>query len=191
MCISLLLLLILVPLYPLIAFFLFVFSGPPLLFKQIRTGKLNQPFQILKFRSMKTNQIKSIKTAYTWADGIPEDFVFKTPLDAKVTKIGAILRKTSIDELPQLINVLRGEMSLIGPRPDVPEITNYYTKIQRNRLLVKPGLTGWAQVNGRADSCHGNKIEHDLYYVENCSFHLDIKILILTIGAIFKGKGAY
>jgi lipopolysaccharide/colanic/teichoic acid biosynthesis glycosyltransferase len=82
-------------------------------------------------------------------------------------------------------------MSLIGPRPEVPEITQWYNEKQLNRLLMKPGLTGWAQVNGRADSCHGHKIEHDLFYIKNCSFKLDLKIFILTIVAIWKGKGAY
>lgn len=190
-CISLLLLLLFIPLYPIIAFLLLLFTGTPFLFTQTRIGLLNHPFQIIKFRTMKNNQQQSFKPYYTWTEGVPDDFVFKSPQNAEVTKLGAFLRKTSIDELPQLINVLRGEMSLIGPRPEVPDITTCYNGKQMKRLLVKPGLTGWAQVHGRANSCHGQKIEHDLYYVENCSFQLDLKILVLTVVAVFKCKGAY
>ncbi len=139
------------------------------------------------------NKIKknSVKTTYVWTEGVPDDFLFKSSHNIEITKIGAILRKTSLDELPQLFNVLKGEMSLIGPRPEIPEITEHYSEKQMNRLYAKPGLTGWAQVNGRSDSCHGQKIDHDLYYVENCSFRLDMKILILTIVMICNGKGAY
>ncbi len=140
---------------------------------------------------MQNYQSKFSHSTSEWIDGVPDDFVFKSPGDSDVTKIGTIIRKTSIDELPQLFNVLKGEMSLIGPRPEIPEITAHYNEKQMKRLLVKPGITGWAQINGRADSRHGDKIEHDLYYVENCSFQLDVLILIGTIVAIWKGKGAY
>lgn len=190
-CVSAILLLILFPLYPLVALLLLVCSGRPLLFTQTRTGLLNQPFHILKFRTMKKSDSNTNRLTFHWNDGVPNDFIFKSPHNSEVTKVGAILRKTSIDELPQLLNVLRGEMSLIGPRPEIPEITNCYNDIQMKRLSMKPGLTGWAQVNGRADSCHGHKIDHDLYYVNNCSFKLDMKILMLTIVAIWRGKGAY
>ena len=166
-------------------------SGTPLLFTQTRTGQFNEPFKIIKFRTMKINQKKVNKPQDVWNEGVPDDFIFKSALNSEVTKIGTLLRKSSIDEIPQLFNVLRGDMSLIGPRPEVPEITQWYNEKQLNRLIVKPGLTGWAQVNGRADSCHGHKIEHDLYYIKNCSIKLDLKIFILTIVAIWKGKGAY
>lgn len=191
-CVSSLLLLVLLPLYPIIALILFTFSGRPLLFTQTRTGLLNQPFQIIKFRTMKNNNHSSLNNlTYHWEDGVPDDFLFKTPRNSEITKVGAFLRKTSIDELPQLLNVIRGEMSLVGPRPEIPEITKCYNDLQMKRLLTKPGLTGWAQINGRADSCHGHKIEHDLYYIHNCSFSLDMKILLLTFVAILRGKGAY
>jgi lipopolysaccharide/colanic/teichoic acid biosynthesis glycosyltransferase len=190
-CVSLFLLLIIFPLYPIIALLLLFSSGRPLLFTQTRTGQSNEPFQIIKFRTMKHNNIKVKKSQYEWYDCVPDDFIFKSAHNLEVTKIGMLLRRSSIDEIPQLFNVLRGEMSLIGPRPEVPEITRWYNEKQRKRLLLKPGLTGWAQVNGRADSCHGHKIEHDLFYIEHCSFKLDLKIFILTIVAIFKGKGAY
>lgn len=177
--------------YPVITLLLLLSTGTPLFFTQTRTGQFNEPFRIIKFRTMKNNKNKIIKPQDTWYEGVPDDFMFKTAHNLEVTKIGAILRRSSIDEIPQLFNVLRGEMSLIGPRPEVPEITQWYNDKQKNRLLMKPGLTGWAQVNGRADSCHGHKIDHDLFYINNCSFKLDLKIFILTILAIWKGKGAY
>lgn len=189
--VSLFILFLLLPLYPVIAFLLIIFSGRPLIFTQTRSGLLNKTFKIVKFRTMRNVRANfSIKT-FEWKEGVPDNFVFKSAQNSKVTKIGVLMRKTSFDELPQLFNVLRGEMSLIGPRPEIPEITKCYSEKQMNRLLVKPGMTGWAQVNGRADSCHGIKIKHDLYYVENLSFQLDMKILFLTIIAIFKGNGAY
>jgi lipopolysaccharide/colanic/teichoic acid biosynthesis glycosyltransferase len=190
-CVSLILLLLLLPLYPIISLLLLLSSGTPLLFKQTRTGQSNQPFQIFKFRTMNHNKINSNKPQNEWNYGVPDNFIFKSAHNLEITKIGMFLRKSSIDEIPQLFNVLRGEMSLIGPRPEVPEITQWYNEKQMKRLLLKPGLTGWAQVNGRADSCHGHKIEHDLFYIENCSFKLDMKIFILTFVAIYKGKGAY
>ncbi len=137
------------------------------------------------------NTDKKMFKIYTWTDGVPDDFIFKSPQNTEVTKIGAFLRKTSIDELPQIINVLRGEMSLIGPRPEIPEITNCYSELQKKRLMMKPGMTGWAQVNGRADILHGDKIEFDLYYIKNVTFFMDLKILLRTILIILKCKGAY
>jgi lipopolysaccharide/colanic/teichoic acid biosynthesis glycosyltransferase len=101
------------------------------------------------------------------------------------------LRKWSLDELPQIINVLKGEMSLVGPRPEVPDITSFYNADQSRRLYLKPGITGLAQINGRSDISHGQKVEYDIDYVENCSFVLDIKILIRTIRVVFNGEGAY
>ena len=190
-CASLFLLLILLPLYPILSLLLLLISGTPLIFTQTRTGLSNQPFQIIKFRTMKHNKISRNKPLYDWNYGVPDEFIFKSAHNLEITKMGMFLRKSSIDEIPQLFNVLRGEMSLIGPRPEVPEITQWYNEKQRQRLLLKPGLTGWAQVNGRADSCHGHKIEHDLYYIENCSFKFDMKIIFLTIMLILNGKGAY
>jgi len=126
-----------------------------------------------------------------WKEGVPEDFIFKTAYDHKVTRIGKILRKYSIDELPQFFNVLEGSMSLIGPRPEIVEITNCYDSNQSQRLLVKPGITGYAQINGRSLINHGKKIELDRYYVQHCSFTLDIKILLLTVFLVLRGKGAF
>ena len=128
---------------------------------------------------------------YQWSDGVPIDFLFETPPQQKITKIGRIYRKLSIDELPQLFNVLRGDMSLIGPRPEILEITQLYSRYQAKRLKVKPGMTGYAQINGRSVINHGMKIEYDLYYIENQSFRLDAKIFFKTIGLVIRGKGAW
>ena len=158
-------------------------SKGPLIFKQERVGLHNKPFYMYKFRSMAVQQAKDEKAAWT------------TKNDPRVTGIGKIMRKTSIDELPQLFNVLKGDMSLVGPRPERPqfvekfreEIPRYMVKHQ-----VRPGMTGWAQINGyRGDTSIKRRIEFDLYYIENWTVGLDIKILILTIFKGFINKNAY
>jgi lipopolysaccharide/colanic/teichoic acid biosynthesis glycosyltransferase len=111
--------------------------------------------------------------------------------DSRITRVGAFLRRTSLDELPNLLNVLRGEMSLIGPRPTLPAQVDQYTARQRGRLAVKPGITGWAQVNGRASLPWSQRIELDLYYVEHRSLALDLKILLRTPALILGGAGLY
>jgi lipopolysaccharide/colanic/teichoic acid biosynthesis glycosyltransferase len=111
--------------------------------------------------------------------------------DTRITRIGALLRRTSIDELPNLVNVLRGEMSIIGPRPTVPVQVQQYTERQRGRLALKPGITGWAQVNGRASLPWPQRIELDLWYVEHATLALDLKILWLTARMLVTGRGLY
>jgi len=125
------------------------------------------------------------------ADGIPDDYYFKTEQDTRITKVGAILRKLSIDEIPQLLNVLKGDMSIVGPRPEVPTITNAYNSLQARRLEVKPGLTGLAQINGRSNISHGQKISYDIEYVDHYSFWLDVQILLKTIYVVVARTGAY
>jgi Undecaprenyl-phosphate glucose phosphotransferase len=158
-------------------------SKGPLIFKQERVGLHNKPFKMYKFRSMEVQNDADEKKGWTTKD------------DPRVTKIGKILRKTSIDELPQFFNVLKGDMSLIGPRPERPlfvekfkeEIPRYMIKHQ-----VRPGITGWAQVNGyRGDSSIKKRIEYDLYYIENWTVTLDLKILFLTFFKGFVNKNAY
>lgn len=158
-------------------------SKGPLIYKQERVGLHNQTFQMYKFRSMEVQSAKSEKRAWTVRD------------DPRVTKVGRVIRKTSIDELPQLFNILKGDMSLVGPRPERPffvekfreEIPRYMVKHQ-----VRPGLTGWAQVNGyRGDTSIKKRIEYDLYYIENWTMGLDIKILFLTFFKGFVNKNAY
>lgn len=169
-------------------------DGGPVIFKQKRSGLNDQPFLIYKFRSMKVNNQPKVKqeSPYNWPDRVPDDFVFKTTqgFNPNVTNIGRFIRKYSLDELPQFINVLKGEMSIVGPRPEIVEITKCYDQQQEQRLLVKPGITGWAQVNGRSELPHGEKIAYDLYYVKHQSIALDLKIFFRTIYQAFFGKGA-
>lgn len=162
----------------------------PILFLQKRVGLNNQPFIIYKFRSMKKNTpVKKYEFNDT---GVPDDFIFKKSCekDVYVTRVGNIIRKTSLDELPQLFNILIGNMSFIGPRPEIPEIADYYNDYQKKRLLMKPGLSGLAQVSGRSDITNGRKIELDIYYIEHYSFLLDIKIFFQTIAKVIRFEGA-
>ncbi|MHA6250729.1 sugar transferase [Oceanobacillus sp. CAU 1775] len=192
---SLFILILLSPLFFILAILIIKEDGRPVFFKQRRSGKDDIYFKMYKFRSMKVKQPSEGKSKggiYDWKNGVPDDFVFKTSSveNPNITKIGKIIRKYSLDEFPQFINVLKGEMSVIGPRPEIIEITKYYSEVQKIRLAVKPGITGWAQVNGRSDMNHGEKIKHDLYYVKNISLFLDLKILFKTIYQVILGKGS-
>lgn len=183
------------PILLIIAILIIIDDGFPVFFKQKRSGLNNQPFNMYKFRSMKNKQIpvpSNSHNDYDWEDGVPDDFIFKTASEdnPNITKIGLFIRKYSLDELPQFINVLKGDMSIIGPRPEILPISKCYDHYQRKRLLVKPGITGWAQVNGRSEMDHGTKIEHDLYYVNNFSILLDIKILFKTVFQVVLGRGS-
>lgn len=158
-------------------------SKGPIIFRQERIGQHNRPFQMYKFRTMYVQDVKEEKKGWTTKD------------DPRVTKIGRFLRRTSIDELPQLFNILIGDMSLVGPRPERPqyvekfkeEIPRYMVKHQ-----VRPGLTGWAQINGyRGDTSIRKRIEYDIYYIENWSLEFDIKIMFLTIFKGFINENAY
>jgi lipopolysaccharide/colanic/teichoic acid biosynthesis glycosyltransferase len=115
----------------------------------------------------------------------------KSENDPRITRLGRRLRRTSLDELPQLINVLRGEMSLVGPRPEVPYVVQEYEPWQWRRFAVQPGITGWWQVNGRSDKPMHLNTQDDLYYIQHYSIWLDLKILWRTVGVVFGGKGAY
>ena len=151
-------------------------SKGPALFKQERLGKDGKPFWIYKFRSMVVGAEKTGSGVYSGKN------------DARVTKIGKILRATSIDELPQLINILKGEMSFIGPRPALtyhPWKFEEYTEEQKKMFAVRPGVTGWAQVNGRKDVEWPKRIEMNVWYVEHMSFLLDVKIFFKTILKVF------
>lgn len=189
---SLILLIFLTPLLLLIALLIVGIDGRPILFKQFRTGKNNKLFVIWKFRTMRANSDSGERFAKkNWSDGVPDDFVFKSSVQSNVTTVGKFLQKYSLDELPQLFNVLKGDMSIVGPRPEIPEITKYYNENQRQRLLMKPGITGLSQTCGRSKMTHGQKITYDLYYVKNYSLLLDARIVISTILQVFTGKGAY
>jgi lipopolysaccharide/colanic/teichoic acid biosynthesis glycosyltransferase len=153
-------------------------KGHPI-YRQHRVGKDGAPFDVLKLRTM-------VSGAETMGAGLAVD-----DGDSRITKVGALLRRTSIDELPNLVNVLKGEMSIIGPRPTVPVQVAQYTDRQRGRLALKPGITGWAQVNGRASLPWPQRIELDLFYIEHATTVLDIKILYLTARMLVTGHGLY
>ena len=148
-------------------------DGRPILFVQLRAGRGGRPFRMLKFRSM-------IRTAIADHAGVTEDPFGVVRDDPRITATGRFLRRTGLDELPQLFNVLVGQMSLVGPRPDVLEQVANYTPEDRRRLAVRPGITGWAQVRGRDEIGWPERIALDVWYIEHWSLLLDAKILLLT-----------
>jgi lipopolysaccharide/colanic/teichoic acid biosynthesis glycosyltransferase len=152
--------------------------GSPI-YRQRRVGKDGRPFDMLKLRTM-------VDGAEHVGAGLAVN-----ENDSRITRVGALLRRTSLDELPNLVNVLRGEMSLIGPRPTIPVQVQQYTPRQRRRLEVKPGITGWAQVNGRASLPWSERIELDLHYIEHRSLAMDLQILRRTLRMVFAGDGLY
>ncbi len=158
-------------------------------FKQKRVGLGGIEFDVLKFRSMVVNAEAMVSTLakHNESDGL----LFKMRSDPRVTRAGSILRRWSLDELPQLINVVRGEMSLVGPRPPLPTEVAWYDQDVARRLLVKPGMTGLWQVSGRSDLSWEESIRLDLYYVENWSLAADLTILWKTVGAVVGSRGAY
>jgi exopolysaccharide biosynthesis polyprenyl glycosylphosphotransferase len=182
-------LMVLTPLMLAIAVAVKLSDKGPALFTQTRVGKDGKPFRIYKFRTMVVDaeaRLAEIRQSNEF-DGV----LFKVRKDPRITEIGARLRKWSFDELPQLINVLRGDMSLVGPRPALPEEAAVYADHVRRRLVVKPGLTGMWQVNGRSDLSWEETVRLDLRYVENWSFALDLQIMWKTFSVIFRGSGAY
>jgi lipopolysaccharide/colanic/teichoic acid biosynthesis glycosyltransferase len=151
----------------------------PVFFRQERVGQDGRLFEVLKLRTMVVN-------AHTQGAGYAVD-----KGDSRITRVGSLLRKTSLDELPQLWNVLRGEMSLVGPRPTLAYQVERYTDRQRRRLEVRPGLTGWAQVNGRASLSWPERIELDVWYVEHRSLALDLRILLRTVSVLLRPGVVY
>ena len=161
----------------------------PIFFKQKRMGKDGQTFYMYKFRSMVSNaeELKVLLFEQNEATGP----VFKMKHDPRVTKVGRFIRKTSIDELPQLLNVLKGEMSLVGPRPPLPDEVDKYTSYERQRLSVTPGLTCYWQVSGRSNISFERWVELDLKYIEERNFFIDIKLIFKTVAVLFGSKDAY
>ncbi len=153
-------------------------KGHPI-FRQRRIGKDGRPFDVLKLRTMVAGA-ESLGSGLAVNEG-----------DPRITRVGAFLRRFSIDELPNLVNVLRGDMAIIGPRPTIPVQVEQYTERQRGRLAVKPGITGWAQVNGRASLPWAERIELDLWYVEHRSWRLDLEVLVRTARLVLTGEGTY
>src|SRR5436190_13928820 len=154
-------------------------SRGPAFYRQRRVGQDGRPFELWKLRTM-------VPGAEEMGAGI---YVLEG--DPRITRIGRLLRRLSLDELPNLINVVRGDMATVGPRPTIQEQVDRYTERQRRRLEVKPGITGWAQVNGRASLPWPERIELDIWYVENRSLWLDLRILALTVKLMVTGRGLY
>jgi lipopolysaccharide/colanic/teichoic acid biosynthesis glycosyltransferase len=153
-------------------------AGSPI-YRQHRVGKDGEPFEMLKLRTMVANaEFQGAGLALNYGD-------------PRITRVGKLLRRFSIDELPNLVNVVRGEMSIVGPRPTIQVQVDQYTPEQRRRLEVKPGLTGWAQVNGRASLPWHERIELDLWYVKHRSFALDMRIIAMTVRMLVNGDGLY
>ncbi len=152
--------------------------GHPI-YRQRRIGKDGRPFDMLKLRTMVAGA-ESMGSGLAVNEG-----------DPRITRVGAFLRRFSIDELPNLVNVLKGDMAIVGPRPTVQVQVQQYTERQRGRLAVRPGLTGWAQVNGRAKLRWDERIELDLWYIEHRSWRLDLRILLRTVRIIVAGEGIY
>ena len=167
-------LILLSPVYALIALVIRLNMGAPILFRQTRSGYQGVPFTICKFRTMTIDC---------------DEFGNLLPDARRLTRLGRFLRSSSLDELPELWNVLRGEMSLVGPRPLLVQYMTRYSPAQARRLMVKPGLTGWTQVHGRNALGWEQKFELDVWYVDHVSFGLDIKILLLTLPTVLKRAG--
>ena len=176
---SLLVLIILSPIFLIIVVLIKLDTSGPAFFIQMRVGKNGIPFKSIKFRTM-------IQRATETGLGvnIQQD-------DERITRVGKFLRTWSLDELPQIFNVLKGDMSFVGPRPTLSYQVERYTEFQRKRLLVKPGITGWAQVNGRNAISWEQRIKLDVWYVENWSLWLDFKIMLKTIKVVIKKEGLY
>ncbi len=188
--VTVVLLVLVAPLWLLIFIGIRLDSPGPALFRQTRVGLGGKLYKVFKFRTMIPNADSLMQSKLAELQEI-ENFVFQVKDDPRITRSGKILRKTSLDELPQLLNILIGNMSLVGPRPEVPEIVNLYTPEQAQRLSVPPGVTGLAQINGRSELTLGETIAYDLEYIQKWSLGLDIKILWNTVFVVITGKGAY
>lgn len=175
---ALLALIIFSPVWIIIAVIIKLTDGGKIIFAQERTGKNGKLFTCYKFRTM-----------YPHVEGY--EFAPTSLTDKRITKIGRLLRRTSLDEIPQFFNVLKGEMSLIGPRPEMEFITKKYKEKEKLRLLISPGITGLWQVMGRKDLPLHENVEYDLYYIEHQSIRLDLMIIFKTFHVIISGKGAY
>ncbi|HQI80518.1 MAG TPA: sugar transferase [Deltaproteobacteria bacterium] len=181
---------ILSPLLAMVAAAIKLTDNGPVLYWQTRVGKWGREFRFPKFRSMRVSSDRERQELLARSHH-KDSITFKMKNDPRVTWIGRIIRRTSIDELPQLWNVLKGEMSLVGPRPPLPEEVDRYTLRDRRRLDVTPGLTCIWQVSGRGDVPFPKQLEYDVQYIESQSLLLDIVLLLKTVGAVLTGRGAY
>jgi exopolysaccharide biosynthesis polyprenyl glycosylphosphotransferase len=187
--VSTILLIILSPLFLVIILWIKRDSEGEAIFKQTRIGLNGKPFTIYKFRTMVKNADKMFNKRVDKES--LSSFVFQDKDDPRVTRSGKFLRKWSLDELPQLFNIIKGDMSLIGPRPEIPDIVKLYSDYEKIRLLMKPGVSGLAQVNGRGNLELGETIAYDVEYVKNFSLWLDFKIFLKTFKVVFLREGAY
>ena len=191
---ALVLLLLLCPVFLVVALAVVIDSGWPIFYRGERIGRNAHTFQVLKFRSMRVNADSSVHAEYLrdLLQGRAEanGGIYKVPRDPRITRIGGLLRKSSIDEFPQLVNVLRGEMSLVGPRPEVPYALADYEPWMFRRFEVQPGMTGLWQVSGRGRLSVRDMLRLDVEYAERCDMGLDIGILVRTIPAVLRGTGA-
>jgi len=187
--ISIIGLIVISPFLLIVAILIKSFDRGSVLYTQKRIGQNNKEFSVYKFRTMHEGSHE--QRAQVMAETNKDPRLAKDPQDPRITKPGSFLRRWSIDEIPQIINVLKGEMSLVGPRPPLAEEVNQYEKSETRRLLVKPGLTGLWQVSGRSELDWEDAVRLDLYYVENWSLTLDILIIIRTAAAVWRGEGAY
>lgn len=182
-------LLMLLPLLLAVAVAIRLESRGPVLYSQFRLGEHGIPFRFYKFRSMVVDADRQ-RQALADRNEVTGP-VFKMRVDPRITRVGRLIRKLSIDEMPQLWHVLRGQMSLVGPRPPIPEEVEHYEPWQRERLAVKPGLTCIWQISGRSDIPFERWVELDIQYVRTRHFWLDMRLLLLTIPAVLTGRGAY
>lgn len=166
------------PIFILVSVAIKLDSKGPVIFKQRRVGYQGRIFEIYKFRSMIVN-----------AENLGAGIYFEGENDPRFTKVGKFIRKTSLDELPQLLNIIKGDMSIVGPRPLLPVTIEQMNNYQKRRLEKKPGVTGWAQVNGRNELSMKERIERDIWYIDHYSFWLDIKIIFKTIKVVFRKEG--
>jgi lipopolysaccharide/colanic/teichoic acid biosynthesis glycosyltransferase len=158
-------------------------AGKPVFFTQQRAGKDGVPFRLLKVRTMVPDAVTVGQEL-----GITEDPFGVVAGDPRITRSGRVLRRTGLDELPQLVNIVRGEMSLVGPRPDLVEQVANYSAADRRRLAVRPGLTGWSQTHGREEIGWPERIEQDVWYIDHWSLWLDLKIVLLTFAQLFRSE---
>jgi exopolysaccharide biosynthesis polyprenyl glycosylphosphotransferase len=184
-----LLLLLALPFMSIIALAVRLDSPGPVIFKQRRVGENGRLFWMFKFRSMVADADERLMEV-AWEDENGH-LIHKVPDDPRITRLGAFLRRTSLDELPQFFNVLKGDMSIVGPRPELPILVEKYEPWQRKRFAVPQGITGWWQVNGRSEKLMHLNTEDDLYYIQHYSLVLDLHILVKTAWIVLRGKGAY
>jgi lipopolysaccharide/colanic/teichoic acid biosynthesis glycosyltransferase len=187
--VGILALIVALPILAIASLMILLEDGTPIVFIQTRVGQDGRPFEMLKLRTM-VRDAQKMQHVLEIRD-VADRYLYRSRNDLRITKIGRALRRFSIDELPQLFNVLGGDMSLVGPRPELPDIVRRYEPWQLERLAMPQGITGWWQVSGRSDRPMHLHTEDDLYYIRNYSFWLDLKIILRTVWVVLLGRGAY